>query len=75
VLYYIKIEINTETDMEDKKRQSGGKFEEDQHRVSKAEGQRDPGRVVTKVTGSPDQAEGDRETIEQDLEQNTGSRD
>lgn len=61
--------------MEDKNKTSGGKFEEDEHRVSKAEGQRDPSRVVTKVTGSPDQAEGDRETVEENLEQKTGSRD
>ena len=49
-------------------------FEEDQHRVDKAEGQRDPGKVVTKVGGNPDQAEGDREKIEQDLQQKTGSK-
>lgn len=44
-------------------------FEEDEHRVDKAEGQRDPGKVVTKVSGTPDQAEGDREKIEENLKQ------
>lgn len=73
VLNYIKIEINMESIMDDKNKPKGT-FEEDQHRVSKAEGQRDPGRVVTKVSGPPDQAEGDRETVEQDLKQKTGSR-
>ncbi len=61
--------------MNDKKPQGKKQFEEDVHRVDKAEGQRNPGRVVTKVSGPPDQAEGDRDMIEENLQQKTGSRD
>jgi hypothetical protein len=60
--------------MADQKPQGGSKIEEDKHVVDQAEGQRDVGKKVTKVTGPKDQAEGDRETIEQDLQQKTGSR-
>ena len=60
--------------MADKRPQANRKFEEDEHRVDKAEGQRDPGRIVTKVTGPKDQAEGDRETIEENLQAKTGSK-
>ena len=58
----------------EKKRQSDAEMQEAEHRVDQAEGQRDPGVVKTKVSGTPDQAECDREKIEQDLERKTGSR-
>lgn len=50
-----------------------GSMQEDEHTVDKAEGQRNLNTEETKVTGARDKAEGDRDTIEQDLKQKTGS--
>lgn len=41
--------------------------------VDQAEGERVPGELDTKVDRNPDQAEGDREEIEEDLEAKTGN--
>lgn len=43
-------------------------LDEEQRPISQAEGERTPGEPDVKVMRNPDQAEGDRETIEEDIE-------
>lgn len=45
---------------------------EDERPVDKAEGERNPGTPDNKVMHNPDQAEGDRETVEETLENKQG---
>lgn len=52
---------------QDKKSLSEQQAQEGEHEVSQAEGDRPLGETTTKVTYNPDQAEGDRETIEENL--------
>ena len=52
---------------QEKKPLSEQLVQEGEREVSQAEGGRKLGETETKVTRNPDQAEGDRETVEEDL--------